>query len=307
MTNDIKKYTFCVAGFAFSIWLPYRWNINLLLPSFQPFRYEGEKKAEEALFSVEITDRPAGTDHTVKQLLEDTINDMGHVRLFAVCSGYRIEVSALKDNKVHVMCIDKGFTSAVIQVCDNDKNKASAIGSMLRMMYAQAILRKNAISVHAAAVYMGGMTYMFMGKSGTGKSTHASLWTHTFKECHLLNDDNPVVRIEHGQAWVYGTPWSGKTPCYRNMGFPLAGAVRLKQAGTNRFSLLEDTEAFIALLPACSVIRKDSSLHDCMCDTLVRLTGLCRIGMLECLPEEEAATLCAISLNVPEKFFEHKK
>lgn len=92
--------------------------------------------------------------------------------------------------------------------------------------------------------------------------------------CHLLNDDNPVLRVEDGTVTAYGTPWSGKTPCYRNEYAPVAGIVRLQQSPQNRFTPLCGPEAFAALLPSCSAIRRDARLQDALHDTLVRVAGL---------------------------------
>ena len=57
---------------------------------------------------------------------------------------------------------------------------------------------------------------MLLGKSGTGKSTHSRLWLKYIPDTKLLNDDNPAVRImDNNTIMIYGTPWSGKTPCYK--------------------------------------------------------------------------------------------
>ena len=44
-----------------------------------------------------------------------------------------------------------------------------------------------------------------------------------------MNDDNPIVRVIDGKAFVYGSPWSGKTPCYRNVVAPIAAFIQLHQ------------------------------------------------------------------------------
>lgn len=132
-----------------------------------------------------------------------------------------------------------------------------------------------------------------MGKSGTGKSTHAAQWLRCFPESRLLNDDNPTVRIEEGRVTVYGTPWSGKTPCYKNESFTLGGIVRLVQAGTNRFIPQEGVDAFITILPGCMVIHENNVLHEELCSTLAEVAGSVPVGVLECRPDEEAARLCA--------------
>lgn len=291
----MKEYRFCVAGFLFGVSLPDGWKAEELLPSFQPFRDEGKKG--QLLFCAEVTEESMPVDSVEGDLIEDTVNDMGHVRLFVLSDGYRMEISHLSGEGIHCMQTDAAFTYAKIALCPDDANRGYALSSLLRMMFSQAILSERAVSVHASVVWADGYAYLFMGKSGTGKSTHAALWTKTFEGCSLLNDDNPVVRIEEEKVYVYGTPWSGKTPCYRNLRFPVAGMVRLKQADVNRFTLQKDADAFIALLPACSVIRKDMSLHNDMCDTLVQLAGSIPVGLLECLPDKEAVLLCREKLT----------
>lgn len=91
---------------------------------------------------------------------------------------------------------------------------------------------------------------------------------------------------------VYGTPWSGKTACYRNQRFPVRGIVRLVQAPHNRFIRQEEVDAFITVLPGCAVFPQAESLHKKLCDTLIALTGRVPVGVLECLPNREAAQLC---------------
>ena len=109
--------------------------------------------------------------------------------------------------------------------------------------------------------------------------------------------DNPILRIQDGQVVAYGTPWSGKTPCYRNLSFPVDGMVRLRQAQTNRFTPCRGTEAFIQLLPGCSVIRQDRRLYEALCDTLVKMADMVPVGRLDCQPDEEAARLCSQEIS----------
>jgi hypothetical protein len=138
--------------------------------------------------------------------------------------------------------------------------------------------------------------FLFMGKSGTGKSTHAMLWQEAFPGCELLNDDNPTLRLEEEGVRVYGTPWSGKTPCYKNRSCLVQGMVRLRQAKENRFERQTDIGAFIHLLPGCSVIRKDEGQYDVLCTTLIEMIGKVKVGVLACLPTQEAARVCRAAL-----------
>lgn len=288
MMNDCY---YRVAGFLFRVSLPLFADAEKLLPSFAPFRCAGAV-SEVPAFSFTALPVPASLCGDAVCVLSESLNDMGHVRLYADNGRYYVEVNYTVGGAVHSMRTDAGFSEVCASVCWDDPQAGDVLTSMLRIVFSQAILFRNAISVHASAVYLDGQAFLFMGKSGTGKSTHASLWMKYFPGCGLLNDDNPVIRIVDGRVMAYGTPWSGKTRCYRNLSFQVKGIVRLKQAPANRFMSREDVDAFITLMPGCSVIRQDERLLNCLYDTLAMSVEKVKVGLLECLPDEEAARLC---------------
>lgn len=173
-----------------------------------------------------------------------------------------------------------------------------AIDNTLMIMYALSTAGKNTLLFHAAAVELHGRGYMFLGPSGTGKSTHARLWIHNIAGTQLLNDDNPVVRFQtNGVAMVYGSPWSGKTPCYRNIGLPLDAIVLLSQASCNRISPLRGVHAYAAMLPAVSGTRWDRRIADGLHATESLLVGSVTIWHMGCLPDREAAEMCESTIN----------
>ena len=172
-----------------------------------------------------------------------------------------------------------------------------AIDNALMVMFALATADKATALFHAAAVSREGRGYMFLGKSGTGKSTHAGLWVKHVEGAELMNDDNPVVRIHEGRAVVYGSPWSGKTPCYRNVSCPLGGIVLLSQAPYNKISRLGGLEAYVALVTSISGQRWDEGIADGLHETENELASNVPMWHLECLPNEEAATLCQTTIT----------
>ena len=173
-----------------------------------------------------------------------------------------------------------------------------AIDNALMVLYALATADQGTVLFHAAVVSKEGKGYMFLGPSGTGKSTHASLWQRYIARTALVNDDNPVVRIEmtcetSGEtcAVVYGSPWSGKTPCYRNVSYPLGGIVMLSQAPYNKICRLDGIHAYAALVQSISGKRWEVSIADGLHRTENTLVSKVPIWHLECLPDEEAAQL----------------
>lgn len=282
-------YYFRVAGFPFSVSLPGACDIEELLPSFLPF-YETSIGAEEPLFrffAVPLSQLPCSD---AKELIDETDNDMGHLVLYALSDGYYIEI--INNGHLHRMFAKSDFSSVEAHIQWDDVNAGNALSSLIRVAYAQAILRHDAVSIHASAVCCNGQAYLFLGKSGTGKSTHSALWIENIPGTELLNDDNPTIRILNGKAYAYGSPWSGKTACYKNVSFPVGGMVRLKQAPENSFQQQEGADAFVTLYPGCSLIARDEHLRNCLYDTLTVLAGSVTVGTLECLPDKDAAVMC---------------
>ena len=78
------------------------------------------------------------------------------------------------------------------------------------MGYGLMTVRKDTVALHGSCIVYKGKAVLFLGESGTGKSTHTRLWRENIAGSKLLNDDSPIVRYEEGGVWVYGSPWSGK-------------------------------------------------------------------------------------------------
>jgi hypothetical protein len=168
-----------------------------------------------------------------------------------------------------------------------------AVDNALMVLFAMATADKGTALFHAAVVSHEGHGYMFLGQSGTGKSTHAGLWVKHIDGAELVNDDNPVVR----DGVVYGSPWSGKTPCYRNVSFPLGGIVLLSQAPHNKIRRLGGIEAYTALVASISGQRWVSRIADGLHQTENTLATTVPVWHLECLPDEAAARLCCKELK----------
>lgn len=173
-----------------------------------------------------------------------------------------------------------------------DRLRFFAANNALMMMFTFSTSDKLTTLFHSSVVSLQGKAYMFLGKSGTGKSTHSQLWLKHIEGTELVNDDNPVVRIINGEARVYGSPWSGKTPCYRNVDYPIGGIVKLKQAPANSIRRMANIEAYVALAMSISGMRWKSKMGDGIHQTENQLTATVPVWHLSCLPDQNAAELC---------------
>ncbi|MDY3979055.1 MAG: hypothetical protein SOZ00_03450 [Tidjanibacter sp.] len=154
------------------------------------------------------------------------------------------------------------------------------------------LLRSKTLLIHSSTVMNGGRGVMFLGESGTGKSTHTKLWLDNIEGSELLNDDGPILRVTDSGVLVYGSPWSGKTPCYKPVGVPLAAMVRLRQAPENRIVKLGAVSGFGALLPSTlPTMQKEERTLDRICNVLSEILTTTPIFMMDCLPNGAAAHL----------------
>ena len=105
----------------------------------------------------------------------------------------------------------------------------------------------------------------------------------------LSHDD--IIEID-GTPYIYGSPWSGKTPCYRNVKAKLGAITRIDRAQKNYVEKLSPAEAFASILPSCSSMKWDLDIFNNICNTISHLVELSDIYTLHCLPNREAAIVC---------------
>ena len=149
------------------------------------------------------------------------------------------------------------------------------------------------LAIHCSANVFDGQTAIFLGESGTGKSTHTRLLRERYPDSFLLNDDSPFIRVlEDGKVMVYGAPWSGKTPCYKAEAYPLRAIVRLSQAPYNKIQRLNPIKAIGALLPSAPpVLNYTEETSDAVCNYISDVLAEVPAWAMECLPNIEAAEL----------------
>jgi len=96
----------------------------------------------------------------------------------------------------------------------------------------------NRMLLHAAVLEYDGKAYAFLGRSGTGKSTHTGLWLKHIPTSKIVNGDKPILQYTENGFTVYGTPWMGKEGLGENTEAPLCGLCFLEQAKENSIEKL---------------------------------------------------------------------
>lgn len=241
---------------------------------------------EHLIFQLSVSEDFPQTDNFQEEVNQE---DEGQRIIAGTLSGKPCFEFWFGKQRSALLVVSEDFQDCVVYV---ENNKLSGINNALMVLYALSTADKQTALFHSSVVSYDGKAYMFLGKSGTGKSTHSSLWLKYIEGTELVNDDNPIVRVEDGKAVVYGSPWSGKTPCYRNVCYPVGAIVRLSQAPHNEIRQLKGVTAYAALVPSISGKRWDKKQAEGLHETESLLAGCARVFHLDCLPDEDAAKVC---------------
>ena len=64
---------------------------------------------------------------------------------------------------------------------------------------AQLLVQEDILLMHGSVVAVDGQAYLFTAKSGTGKTTHTSLWMQHFgARAVMVNGDKPLLHVGNG-------------------------------------------------------------------------------------------------------------
>ena len=267
-----------------------------LLPSFKSFLSE-PCDDDDLLFTLTVDDtlRPAKD----KQLVRTFDTGNGDTVVYQLSDGgYQYIIRDIHNRDCCLLVTNERFTDCRCALNGDWVMRSFGLNDALMLIYAFAGSYRQTMLIHASCVMLGDTAYPFTAQSGTGKSTHVSLWMKHIEGAELLNDDNPIIRIlDDGQPYIYGSPWSGKTPCYRNRRARLGAVTTIERAPQNSIERLAPIQAFASLLPACSSMKWDSAIYNNLCDAVTRIIETTPVYTLHCLPDEEAAQLCHKTLT----------
>ena len=101
------------------------------------------------------------------------------------------------------------------------------------LLFRHLLAERHALLVHACGVGWHGRGYLFVGSSGSGKSTTARLWKAA--GATVLNDDRVVLHASPDGIFIYPTPWFGEHPDVEGEETPLAALYLLRKGSEVAF------------------------------------------------------------------------
>ena len=291
----MNNHTFRIADFNIQLSFTDDGKNNMeLLPSFAPFHTTDTPTEFLFRLTVDDTTRPIKERKLVREF--DTGNGITAVYQLAD-GGYQFIIRDIHGHDCCLLITNKDFSDCRCALNGNWTMRSFGLNDALMLIFAFAGSFCQTLLIHASCIMLNGTAYPFTAQSGTGKSTHTSLWMKYIEGAELLNDDNPIIRIKDEQPFIYGSPWSGKTPCYRNRRAHLGAVIRIERAPKNSIVRLHPVQAFASLLPACSSMKWDPVIYNNLCNAVTRIIETTPVYTLHCLPDEEAARICHKALT----------
>ncbi len=169
---------------------------------------------------------------------------------------------------------------------DTDYTK---LDELLLCVFRYRLLCVNGLMLHSVAIEYNHSCILFFGPPSAGKSTQARLWEkHT--NATSINNDRPFIIFENDRAYVFGSPWSGKEPCYVTVSYPLLLLVFVYQDKKNSVIELKEGEAFSYMYPCfyCNYVSK--RLENLYIEFLQRIVKKYHVLKLHCDISENAVS-----------------
>lgn len=282
-----------VAGHIFSFSIPEGHPLWGRLDQYAPFELPG---AESPIFTVELAESLpeiqcekvyGGNEEPGQPVILLYRGEDCWVMEMSPCTGRPVCGRAV---------VDADFTRAGLQIL-RPQEGLFALNNAAMLMFAFRTAGMFTLEMHASVIVNGGKGYLWLAKSGTGKSTHSQLWLDHIPGSSLLNDDNPVLRVmEDGHVEVFGSPWSGKTPCYKNEHCPVGAISEIVRSPENRITRKGVLQAYATLYSSSSGLKFDHSTADALHATYEKVLAAVPCFTLECRPDADAAKVSSETL-----------
>ena len=180
-----------------------------LVPSLLPFRVE----AGVSEINIQVKWADSLTPRAGRQLF-----DSGTTwRVYEDEAGFQFDFNSPVFGKrpYKRLHVDKRFRQAALHMSEESfagfPNVAEPLEYPLdELLIMHRLTQEQAVELHSCGIVSSdGTGNLFVGHSGAGKSTTTRLWT-SLEDVEILSDDRIIVRREHGEIVMYGTPWHGE-------------------------------------------------------------------------------------------------
>ena len=145
-----------------------------LLTQYQDFVTE---PVNDPLFTLCIVEDLPDMEKTPLRVVEPEVDGQPRLDLYSCAEGCLVEMAPLaKLPPCGRLLMSKDYRFGRLALLKQSANSSLfSVNNSLMLMYAFCSAPYKTLEMHASVIMNGGKGYLFLGKSGTGKSTHSSL------------------------------------------------------------------------------------------------------------------------------------
>ena len=169
--------------------------------------------------------------------------------VYLTCKEYLVDENTKPDIEIFITneMLEEAFEKEK-QVGTNVSTPRSIERTLLHQLIAESLLEFNTFLMHGAVVAVENISFLFSGKSGTGKTTHIKKWIENLQNSYVVNGDKPMIIINDEGAFACGTPWCGKEQYGTNTIVPLHCIVFMERSNDNNIKPISFKKAFPMLV-----------------------------------------------------------
>ncbi len=214
-------------------------------------------------------------------------NRYGYVE--KLCRNYMIDGCSEEDADIVTFASEEQI-DAELDIAENTTSRGYAEGICIYRNLCRELPKKfDAYLFHSALIEYEGRGYAFAAQSGTGKSTHISIWQKIFGDkVRIINGDKPIFRYMDGKFIAYGTPWCGKENFNINDSVELSAICFLERAKVNSIMKISPQEALMRLFYQL-LAPEDIETVDTLFPLLDKTLSIVPCYILRCNMEDDAA------------------
>ncbi len=220
-----------------------------------------------------------------------------HAYIRTLCREYVVDDAVPHDFSVST---DEAAMCAERALCTERFSDGVIEATCLHREVVRGLTRYGVILMHSAVVAVDGRAYVFMAKSGVGKSTHIRLWREVFGErAVVVNGDKPFFSFENDVFTVHGSPWKGKEGLGEPMSVPVGGICFLTRGEVNEIRPATGAETVDRLFHQVLLPKRADELAGFMA-LLDRVVKTVPFYILRCNMDPDAARVSYVGMASPE-------
>jgi len=183
-----------------------------------------------------------------------------------ICSLLPLTVAYWKEGNEYIYCVQKknptelkliaivseGFTQGRIFLEEEISVKRTLFFPLSQYFIDQFLLLNilhtgYGIRLHCCGIVYKEKAFLFVGKSGSGKSTIAKIFKAN-KEVTVLSDEYVILKRNNSMVKAYGTPWMSEVNAYSNSSADLGAVYFIQHDKFNNISLMHPVKSTIELI-----------------------------------------------------------